>query len=151
MSNLKELGEALKYARGLEGISFNHTGVEFDDDDRDALLTLAAEVERLRIERDEWKRLAEEREDAHTRGYRECADLKRFEIDGLIKEAATARLALDVAQKEIERLKAAARPRNVFMECPDCSNATAKGYDIVEGAAHCRFCGHPVDADENAS
>ncbi len=47
--------------------------------------TLAAEVERLRahgdkveIERDDWKRLAVEREDAHTRGYRDMTELLAF-------------------------------------------------------------------------
>lgn len=90
MSNLRELDEALKYARGLKGISFNHTGVEFDDDDRDALLTLAAEVERLRADNE---RLNKENDDWHKASQQ------------LREEAQTARLALDVAQKEVERLQ----------------------------------------------
>ncbi len=48
----------------------------------DQALTIGA----LKDELGSWKRLAEEREEAHTQGYRECADLKKFEIEGLLVE-----------------------------------------------------------------
>lgn len=64
----------------------------------------------------------------------------------LREEAQTSRLALDVAMKEVERLKGS--QRKLVPVCPDCNHDTAD-HDTVEGSAHCRYCGHPVDADEN--
>jgi len=54
------------------------------------------------------------------------------------------RVAIDL---ERWNTRAPVQTRNLLMECPDCHHAT-HDHDIVEGTAYCRYCGHPVDAED---